>query len=346
MIYNPALDGIRALAIVLVIGFHARIPGFQGGFIGVDLFFALSGYLITTLLMAEARQSGRISLWAFYRNRMLRLWPPFLLMLAAYLIVAPFAWPEFHAPGDALLAGLYLTDLSFPFALRPEILRHTWSLAVEAHFYLLWPFLVLGLLRLSRRQAITLLIGLFLAATAWRWAALLSDASWEDLYYRFDTRLSGLIMGSLLAFATPELKQERAYGIGLISLSVIGVLTVMLPWRNTTPIVLQPVIDLASAGLVLALCGAQASALKTILSWRPIVYVGLISYPLYLWHYPIIRMLRAYDWTISIVLAMALSFVMAKLSYDVLESPLRKLRRSWPRRRPSGTGESEAAASG
>jgi peptidoglycan/LPS O-acetylase OafA/YrhL len=339
MTYSPALDGARALAIALVIGFHARVPGFQGGFIGVDLFFALSGYLITSLLVEEVRLTGRIALWGFYRNRMLRLWPPFVLMLAAYLIAAPFVWPKFDALRDALLAGAYLTDYSYPLFHRPEILGHTWSLAVEAHYYLLWPFVVAGLLRVSRQQAIAVLVCLFLAATAWRWAAWMSAADWKNLYHRFDTRLSGLVIGSLLAFAAPDVKKQQALAVGIISLSVLGVLTVILHWRNGAAVILQPLVDLASVGLVMALVSPHATRLTAILSCRPIVYVGLISYPLYLWHYPIIRALRAYDWPISIVLAITLSFVVAKLSYDYLESPLRRLRRRWLKRQLPPAGD-------
>lgn len=141
---NPALDGVRAVAVLAVVAFHCRIPVALGGMIGVDLFFVLSGYLVTSLL-----REGR-SLPDFFVGRIVRLGPAFLLMLAAYAAFAPWFLSERTVTSDVLLAGLYVSDYSLAFWHEPKMLGHTWSLAVEAKFYLLWPLLILSTRTLRR----------------------------------------------------------------------------------------------------------------------------------------------------------------------------------------------------
>ena len=142
MAYQPALDGVRALAILAVLLFHAKVPGVPGGFVGVDVFFVLSGFLITTILAGEHRRCGRIDLPGFYRRRLRRLYPALIVFLCAYLLTAgllfPRVAPEKHGR-DALLALFYLADYGRALDMPLSVLNHTWSLAVEAQFYLLWP---------------------------------------------------------------------------------------------------------------------------------------------------------------------------------------------------------------
>jgi peptidoglycan/LPS O-acetylase OafA/YrhL len=343
---NPALDGLRALAILLVFLFHARVPGFPAGFVGVDLFFVLSGYLITSLLQQEIARAGSVSLVSFYRSRALRLWPPLLPMLGAYLAVAPSLWPELDPLGDVLLAGLYLTDFSYPWFGRPDILNHTWSLAVEAQFYLLWPFAVTFLARLERRKAMTFLACLFLVATLWRWNAALGGAAWHFLYYCFDMRISGLVLGTFVAFAAFEPSRRSAGILGGVALLVLAVLAMCPLWRTPESIMLQPAVDLASAGLVAVLASRQSAFLTTIFSARPLVHLGLLSYSLYLWHYPIVRALRfSGDWIVVALAGAMLSLILAQLSYTLLESPLRRYRHgSRKNTEPASTCGSRAVA--
>src|SRR4051812_5944530 len=137
--YNPALDGLRAVAVVLVIADHCSVPIFNQGYFGVDLFFVLSGFLITRLLTDEIDATGQIDLSRFYLRRLLRLTPPLLLFLAAYLLIAPSLWPQVdfasHAR-DVALVAFYLSDYSQAFWHNPKVMIHTWSLSVEEHFYL------------------------------------------------------------------------------------------------------------------------------------------------------------------------------------------------------------------
>ncbi len=269
-------------------------------------------------------------------------------MLGAYVVAAQFLWPEFDAIGDVLLAGLYLTDYSYPHFDRPEILNHTWSLAVEAQFYLLWPFVVFSLARTERRCAMAILAGLFLAATLWRWHVAMDAsgwAGWSQLYYRFDMRLSGLVLGSLLAFGAFDLGKRPAEILGGISLLLISILAANVLWRSAMAIMLQPVVDVAAAGLVAALASRSPNLLKKILSARPAVYLGLLSYSIYLWHYPIIRMLRGHDWIIVAAAGAVLSLAVAQLSYTALESPLRRYRHSQRgKEKSAATCGSQAAA--
>src|SRR5487761_2131823 len=152
--YNQALDGLRAVAIGLVAADHCWVPGFDSGYFGVDVFFVLSGFLITQLLVDEYDSQGQIDLGKFYLRRLLRLTPPLAILLAVYLAVAPTLWPHYglwpHIR-DAALAGLYLADYGRAFWSQPTLLEHTWSLSVEEHFYLLWPFAVLLLGRVEPR---------------------------------------------------------------------------------------------------------------------------------------------------------------------------------------------------
>ena len=208
---------MRAIAALLVVADHCRIPGFEGGFYGVDLFFVLSGYLITRLLIDEHTSSGSIDLPRFYLRRYLRLTPPLLALLAAYLVFGPILWPQFDLwwhVRDALVAAFYISDYARAFLQLPHIVQHTWSLGVEEHFYLLWPLALLGLLRLPARWRPAALFGLFVAATAWRmiWYDDVSD--WPETYFRFDTRMAGLMLGALMVTLPPEANSVPSWKAG------------------------------------------------------------------------------------------------------------------------------------
>lgn len=146
-----SLDGLRALAAVAVIFFHAgEDTPLSGGFLGVDVFFVLSGYLITSILLRERSFTGRIDTLRFYGRRFVRLMPALVFLLAVYVIAAPLMWPSMSRSehiGHALVAGFYLSDYGYALWRIPEFLRHTWSLSVEEHFYLLWPPVLVLLLR-------------------------------------------------------------------------------------------------------------------------------------------------------------------------------------------------------
>lgn len=327
---NPALDGARAVAVLLVILCHVIRPTvFPGGAVGVDIFFVLSGYLITGILLSEAKATGDIRIGRFLLRRALRLMPPLVLLLSVVAIVGPFLWPDAPVALAVIVSALYLTDyVSALYGVLP-ILGHTWSLSVEEHFYLVWPVAVLGLVRLSPRGQIAALALAFVVATLWR----LANAWWSDSYeftaLRFDTRVSGLILGALLAVSRLRFDQARADIIGVASIVALVGLIAIYSQSALYLAFLQPLIDMAALGLIASLTCA-GSLPSRLLAWRPAAYVGLISYSVYLWHYPIavtIRHAFSEDWRVILAGTLALSLPLAALSWVFIEAPVRAFRR-------------------
>lgn len=200
--YVPALDGLRALTIALVMLFHAGVPLLPGANLGVDIFFVLSGYLIGRLLLAEFRAHAAIDLRRFYRRRLWRLMPPLLLLLALYAVLAPHIWPDYYFHlRDGIELLLYLADIALVFGDGPQYLLHAWSLGIEERFYLLFPVLLLFLLRISNYNRLWLFF-LLLASlvTLWRFYWVQSNSYEVAMYFRFDMRLSGLLLGVMVAW--------------------------------------------------------------------------------------------------------------------------------------------------
>ena len=325
---------MRAIAALLVVADHCRVPGFHGGFYGVDLFFVLSGYLISRLLIDEHRSSGRIGLPRFYLRRFLRLSPPLLAMLAAYVLVGPMLWPQFDLwwhVRDALVAAFYVSDYARAFWQLPHIVQHTWSLGVEEHFYLLWPLVLLAVLRLPPRWRPAALFGLYVAATAWRMFWYDDAVDWPETYYRLDTRMSGLILGALLATVLGQIERVplRLANIAGTFACPALVLSVLfgrwhgpgaLEWTMTLS-------EFAAAGLLIA-ASAPESWLSRLLSAPPLVAIGILSYGIYLWHYPAAVFFRdRLPWFEAVPMVLAIAFLAATLSHLMIERPLQSFRR-------------------
>jgi peptidoglycan/LPS O-acetylase OafA/YrhL len=346
--YNPALDGLRAVAVVLVISDHCCVPVFDQGYFGVDLFFVLSGFLITRLLTDEIDATGSVDLWRFYLRRFLRLAPALLLFLSAYVLIAPWLWPQFDLllhMRDAGLAGLYLSDYSQAFWHNPRVLIHTWSLSVEQHFYLIWPLAVLPLLRVELRWRVAGLFGLYLLASAWRIYEY-ETLGWDLTYYRFDTRVSGLIFGALLAISLQHIGpmlEKAANAIGLFAwTSLLVCLSIGFWGAPWSLVIMTNLAHIATLGLLIS-ASTKGSWVSSILSTKPLVGIGLISYGMYLWHYPAavyFRDLLPWYWTGPMVLGF--SVAMATVSYLVLERPLQRYRRSLGYRRHAAAGLASA----
>ena len=327
MRYNPALDGLRGLAILPVVFFHCQGPWFGGGYLGVDIFFVLSGYLITRLLATE-HASGGIQVGRFYARRALRLYPTLLLMLAAYLVLAPTLWPGDDRWLNAVLAGTYVTDYSLPYwrvPHYPPVVGHTWSLAVEEKFYLAWP-LLLPLLSRAKRPIGWLLV-VFVMATTWRWIAAHARA-WPMAYFPFDARLSGLLLGSIAALARPKVSGAVA-AIAGICLAI----TVVVPGLPSPP-GLAPVdavtlvVTLAELSAFLVVCHVADRIDTPVLAAPPLVYVGRLSYGIYLWHFPVILWLRERlpVWP-TLGLTLAISFILAAVCLHFVDTPIKRWRR-------------------
>ena len=326
MNHIPALDGARALAVVLVMVFHSSAPFLRTGYIGVDIFFVLSGFLITSVLLTERERTGTIAFGRFYLRRFARLTPPLALCLLLYIALAPLLWPDYESHlRDAALSATYLTDYSQAFWLAPKMLRHTWSLSVEEHFYLIWPFVIVGLAWMPRSTAMKMLAAMYVLATAWRFFCIDIGGGWNAVYYRFDTRLSGLILGS---FLSASLRQGQSAGVGQVT-TAAGIasslyLLVALDWGDNQ--MLKYGVMLAE--LLTALCISAIMNNTPALRWlgaQSIAYIGRLSYGLYLFHYPAMVYLRAkYDWELVLIGGSTFAFLAAALSYHTIEASVRR----------------------
>ena len=327
MRYNPALDGLRALAVLSVVCFHCQGAWLGGGYLGVDVFFVLSGYLITTLLAAE-HASGGIHVGRFYLRRALRLYPTLLLLLVAYIALAPLLWPTDDRWFNAGLAGFYLTDYSLPYwhlPRYPPIVGHTWSLAIEEKFYLLWPLLLPWLTRAKR--PIAWLLVAFVMATTWRWIAAYSRP-WYMAYFPFDARLSGLLLGSIAALARPKVSGTIAAIAGACLVIAIVVPGLPSPPPTNPRDAVTLVVTLAELSTFLIVCHVADRADTPLLGWSLLTYIGKLSYGIYLWHFPAILWLRERlpVWP-TLGLTLVISFALAALSLHLVDAPLRNWRR-------------------
>jgi peptidoglycan/LPS O-acetylase OafA/YrhL len=332
--YNPAWNGLRAIAAILVIADHCRVPGFSGGYFGVDLFFVLSGFLITRLLIDEFESKRRIDLPVFYLRRFLRLTPPLLLMLAFYLALAPTAWPQlsfWEHLRDAGFAAFYLSDYTLVFLHQPRYLLHTWSLAVEEQFYLIWPLAILLLTRIAWRWRLVLLIGLYALAVTWRISEH-GRVEWNDIYYRLDTRMSGLIMGAILATCFKRLgaiSTQTANVAGLLAAVALFVCVTQAYWHMPGGLIWVTALVKFAAVVLLIASSVPNSWASTLLSARPLVAVGVISYGLYLWHYSVAAYFRdVLPWQQTFPIVLAVAFAGATASWLLIERPLQRYRRT------------------
>ena len=363
----PGLDGIRAVAIAAVLLFHAGVAWFGGGMLGVDVFFALSGFLITTLLVSERRRSGRVRLGRFYERRARRLLPALFVLVigvAAYAhwVAGADALPSIR--GDALSTIGYVSNWRFILTAQDYFvhfgplspLLHTWSLAVEEQFYLLWPLVTLLVMRRGGPRRLALVAGLGAMASLATSAALYhAGAGSARLYYATDTRAQAILVGACLGalMAAPSAPGRKRGWIGSPSadrvLAAAGVAgTGFLVWAvhavtNDSPLLYQGgffLVALATAPLIVVVVRKPQAALARALSWGPVRYIGRISYGLYLYHWPLFLALdhRHTGLTGFLLLAVRLltTFAVAVVSFHLVEQPIRT--RRLPRRLQVGIG--------
>lgn len=326
----PALDGVRGLAIAGVLAYHAYdVPG---GFLGVDLFFVLSGFLITTLLLEERVDRGRISFRDFYRRRARRLLPVAFAGIVCAEIVLLGGSVVGSEPGTQLLAGLfsafYVENLAH--YLDPPViagLGHYWSLSQEEQFYFLWPPVLAVLLRFRVRGAwLAAGLGIVVVAIIVH-RAMLADAGWWRTYYAPDTRSDGILLGCLVAVAWKSglLRASRLWWLaGPLALAVFGFAAATID--HTTPASAQygiTVANVAGAVIIAGIALAPRAPLSRLLSITPLRWLGLISYSLYIWGALAGWLTQAHGTTLVVI-----SVVVAFLSYRYVERP-------WRRRAPA-----------
>lgn len=326
------LDGLRAVAILAVVSYHAAGRFFPGGWCGVDVFFVLSGFLITSILRRELEQTGRISYANFLVRRALRLAPALSLLLLFEIVRSFFASNASEILQAALVAAANLMNWSRSFNLFPQdVLGHTWSLSAEEQFYLLWPF---ALALVFRRGAARWVVAAVVAVTAWRVALAFAGSGPDRIYNGFDTHCDGFLIGCLLGLVGVATCHEK--------IAAWGRFGPHLP-RPSTPVVLLALIVLlipfgaamCAFGLTLAVgCSAWLliavqgnNWLTWILSSSPLAYTGKISYGWYLWHYPalaIAHQVRVAGWPqhLFVLAVLAGTYGIAALSYAYVEQPI------------------------
>lgn len=338
--YVPSLDGLRGVAVAIVVVYHARVGTLHGGFLGVDLFFVLSGFLITAILLKEWLRADRIDFRRFYVRRVLRLFPALCLLVAVYLGATLLTSddPMEHVI-DATLVLTYISNWTAAFLERPNMLRHSWSLSIEEQFYVLWPVLLLVLLRFVRRPRVicTVIAVSALGAWLWRCALLESGAPVIRLMMGLDTRADSLLVGCTLAavliLLRPSLAWLDRHGEWLAWLSAAGflVLTFVAGVRgDDTVIAYLFLAALASGFLVLHLIGPHDGPLRRALEWGPLTWLGRISYGVYLWHFPLfIVFANKLGWSPLQVLLLGgpITVAAAAASFYAVEQPFLKLKR-------------------
>lgn len=348
--YMPALDGLRALAVLAVLAYHADLPWARAGFLGVDVFFVISGYLITALLLSEHTRNGRVSLRRFWGRRALRLLPGLLVMLAAVCVAVPLLAPDQNESlnGDLGAALTYVSNWwlifqdkpYFEAIGRPPLLQHLWSLAVEEQFYLLWPLaLAFGLrkpLRSPRKLVKWILLAIAGSALA---MALMYDPEGDAsrVYYGTDTRVGTILLGAALAFiwspghrtATPRrVGSFMRDAAALASLAVLGWLVVN--WHEFEPMLYRGGFTLVALLSVIVVSVASHPGLLTrgLLGNPAMTWLGRRSYSIYLWHWPVFMLTRP-DLDVSLsglpllALRLSLTLALAVASYALVEKPVR-----------------------
>jgi peptidoglycan/LPS O-acetylase OafA/YrhL len=341
--YRPGLDGLRAIAVAAVFLYHSRIDWLPGGFLGVDLFFVLSGYLITSLLLVEWEAGNRIDLRRFWLRRARRLLPALVVVVLAGLILgAIFARSDLaRTRGDAVSSLLYYTNWHLIFANHsyfvrmgsPSLLQHLWSLAVEEQFYVIWPLLLVpGLVLVGRRRLPFLVVPAIAGSTALMWV-LYKSTDPSRVYYGTDTRAFLLLMGILLALVWPWIERMRRSLPLLELLGVTALVASVLLFRQMEDF--NPTLyrggDLAAAFCFAVLIAAVAhpkTGLGQALGVAPLRWIGERSYGIYLWHWPVVELMRPgvdIPWTgPGVVVAQAAIVVAAAaLSFRFVEQPIR-----------------------
>ena len=354
--YRPDIDGLRAIAIISVIAYHAGFSGFSGGFVGVDIFFVISGFLITSLLFKEAAATGRINLGAFYARRVRRLMPAGLVVVAVTLVLGAIFLPPASSEQSSLArtaiafayfgsnfyffkkTGGYFDEPSFGMPLL-----HTWSLAVEEQYYLIWPMIMLLVFHFSgarhaegfmRRRSLWVLGAMFAASLALSIGTTRDHQSFA--FFLLPARIWEFAIGGMVGLAGSAFYARlRGWaevlavgGLALIVYSVVALdhNTPFPGWAALFPV-------LGTVFLIAGMTADEDGFVRRILALKPMVFIGLLSYSWYLWHWPLLSLFRIYNLgaqdaaTNAVIIGLAL--VLAWLTYVLIENPIR-VRRPGP----------------
>lgn len=358
--YWPALDGLRALAVLSVMLFHAHAPALPGGFLGVDVFFVISGFLIASQLQREHQQTGRIRVGAFFLRRLARLQPALWTVLLFDLALNLLGLNPWYTPAwwqESLTVWLALANWARAFQWQAlELMGHTWSLGIEEQFYIGWLLLWLLLQKiqmpLARQRSLVLLMAFVSAGTM---ASLhMQGHHVGRLYNGTDTRIQAQLLGCALALWRAQLGELPATmlvhksntpaswalnklqnAVGPLALAGLGLMALTIDWRAPAMFLGgYTLLALLSVGVVADLTGPAPSLLGRCLAWGCLPHLGKISYGLYIWHYPLYRLALYWaehkapgQWPVQLaclLCATALTWFLAELCHRWLERPLRE----------------------
>jgi peptidoglycan/LPS O-acetylase OafA/YrhL len=371
--YIPALDGIRGVAIIVIMGYHSGVFLTSGGFYSLDMFFTLSGFLITSLLISEWRRTGTIRLGAFWARRARRLLPALLVLLAGVAVYAAFLVPPdtyTHLRSDGISALFYFANWHF-IAINSSYfgqtglsspLTHTWSLAVEEQFYLVWPLVVLGVFKVWKNTKVLLVVCVAGAlASAVEMGILYAAASVDRVYYGTDTRAQSLLVGAVVAVALSLWADHRRGGAAagdqgrvhrhlggdpawaartargrrwVLAVGLAGVAGCAVLWTTVSyndELAFRGgflLAALSTAAVLFSVVCSQRSVLAVCLSFSPLRHVGRISYGLYLWHYPLVLYLDHARTGLTgyplFAVRVGATLVIATASFYLVERPVRQ----------------------
>ena len=339
----PALDALRGVAVLLVFLFHADTPGFSGAFIGVDIFFVISGFLITVLLLQEHQDYGGIGLRHFYMRRLFRLMPALFLMLAVFVTFCYWYFPDpaeqLRHFQDALMVLFYAANWTRAFDLhRPAVLGHCWSLSVEEQFYMLWPLILLGIIRLPDRRRFISIAVLFVLPWIWRIYLLSQGASWDRVYNGFDCRADMVLAGCMLAslwnagklswWGGSRFPASLFAAAAALALAAFGTAAA---WEDLALYRWQyPAIALAAGAVILDVINRPGGALARFFSLPVLVGLGAVSYGFYLWHYPVIYFVSLnYPGAWAVWISAALTLFFTLFSWYCIERPALGLKKKF-----------------
>jgi peptidoglycan/LPS O-acetylase OafA/YrhL len=347
--YLPGLDGLRAFSVLAVLLYHAGVAFMPGGFLGVEVFFVISGYLITLMLISESGLEGQVSLKKFWLRRARRLLPALFTLLATVLIIAVLFLPDEVAKlrGEVLAAFGYVTNWYqilneqsyFETIGRPSLLQHLWSLAVEEQFYIIFPIIFALTVKRWQYKVLPYIIIGALASTMLMMFLYSPDKDPSRIYYGTDTRATGLLIGVALAFVWwPWLNQKKLTQFYEFLLNLTGFIALAaLLWYFTAITEFNSflytggflLVSVTTAVLIAVTVHPQSIIFSGFLSLKPLLWFGLRSYSIYLWHWPVFVLTRPQldirlDGFALLVLRFAITFALAEISYRFIEIPVRK----------------------